>query len=101
MVYDLTQFNSTNARTNLDLVEGVNAASGGLFFVLILFAIFLISFIMIRKSGYEGSDTFVASSFITMCFGGLLFVGGLLDWYYVGVCFSIFIISLVIKFVSK
>lgn len=100
MVYDLTQFNSTNARTNSDLVEAVNAASGGLFIVLILFTILIVTFIISRKAGLDGIDGFIVSSFITMIIGGVLFLRQLLDWYYVAVCFSIFILSLIVKFLS-
>lgn len=100
MTYDLTLFNSTNARTNLQLVTGVNSASSGLLGVLIFFTLYLVFFIMFRKAGLDGVDNFIASSFITTGFGVLLFLVGILDWSMLAISFSIMIISLIIKFVK-
>lgn len=98
MTYDLTLFNSTNARTNLDLVEGVNTASGGLFIVMLLFVIYLILFITLNKAGLDMIDNLIATSFLTSAIGVVLFLAQLLDWSYIMIPFSIFLLSLIVKF---
>lgn len=101
MVYDLDQFNSTNATTYLDLVQGVNTSSGGLFGILILALIFLAFTSGLRQTGLgEGLDNYIASTFITAVFGGLLFLAGLLTWYYMMLPLSFLIILLMVKFMQ-
>lgn len=101
MVYDLDQFNSTSATTYLDLVQGVNTSSGGLFGVLILALIFLFFTSGLRQTGLgEGLDNYIASTFITGVFGGLLFLAGILTWYYMMLPLSVLIILLMVKFMQ-
>lgn len=101
MSYDLSLFNTTNARTYLDLVEGVNTASGGLFGVLFLVLIFFFFTTGLRQTGLgEGLDNYVASTFITSIFAGLMFLMGILAWSYLMIPVSFLIILLIVKFMQ-
>ncbi len=101
MAYDLTQFNTTNARTYLDLVSAVNTASGGLFGLLIVVVVFAFFLVAFRGAGYDfGIDNFLASSLVTSAIAGLLFLTGLVAWYIVMVPFAVFLILMLIKSMS-
>lgn len=101
MVYDLTQFNSTNARTYLDMTVAVNTASGGVFGALLLFLIFFFFLVVFNKQGYSfGVDNFIASSFLTTIFGVLLFLLGLVAWFMLMIPISLLIILFIIKFIE-
>ena len=99
--YDLTLLNSTNARTYLDLVEAVNTSSSGLFGILMLALIFFVFTTGLRQTGLgEGLDNYLASSFLTSIFAGLLFLMGLLSWMYLMIPISLLIVLLMVKFMQ-
>lgn len=98
MAYDLNQFNSTNATTLLDLTTAVNTSSGGIFGIMILVLVFFSLVVGLRQSGVgEGLDNYVASSFITSIIAGMLFLIGLLAWYYMMLPLSLLILLLIVR----
>lgn len=98
MAYDLDAFNSTNAKTMLDLTTAVNTASGGIFGVIMLALIFFFFTTGLRVTGVgEGIDNYIASSFLTSVFAGLMFLMGILTWYYMMLPLSLLIILLIVK----
>ena len=101
MAYDLNQLNSTSATNYLDLVQAVNTSSGGLYGILILALIFFAFTAGLRQTGLgDGLDNYIASVFITSVFGGLLFLIGILTWYYMMLPLSVLIILLMVKFMQ-
>lgn len=99
--YNLDVFNSTNATNYYDLTVAVNTASGGVYGMLLLFAIFIFFLIGFRNSGLDfGIDNWLYSSFITTVFAVLFFIINLIAWYVVMIPFGLMIIVLIIKFFS-
>lgn len=76
MTYNLTSLQ--NVSNPLQVVQIVNAASNQWFGVLVLLAIFIMSFMLFKKE--DSYLDFMAASFITSIVGGLMFFAGLLTW---------------------
>lgn len=101
MAYNLDLFNSTNATNYYHLTTAVNTASGGVYGMLLLFSIFIFFLVSFRGAGLDfGLENWMYSSFMTIVFGVLLFLMGLVAWYVVMMPVSLLIIVLIIKFFS-
>ena len=101
MAYNLDVFNSTNTTNYYQLTLQVNNASGGVYGMLLMFAIFIFFLVSFRNSGLDfGLDNWIYSSFLTLVFGVLLFLMGLIAWYVVMIPFGLLIITLIVKFFS-
>lgn len=85
--YNDTFINSSN--TLLELVEGVNTESSGLLSVMLLFTLFVVSFIVFKR--YDTMVTAIVSAFITSIVGIILWAMGLISW-------AVIIIPIVILF---
>ena len=99
MPYNLDAFNSTNATNYYHLTVAVNNASGGVYGMLLMFVIFIFFLVSFRSSGLDfGLDNWIYSSFLTLVFGVLLFLMGIVVWYVVMIPFGLLIITLIVKF---
>lgn len=99
MSYDLDVFNSTNTTNYYQLTLQVNNASGGVYGMLLMFVIFIFFLVSFRNSGLDfGLDNWIYSSFLTLVFGVLLFLMGIVVWYVVMIPFGLLIITLIVKF---
>ena len=79
MTYNLTFMDEV---TNpLSMVSGVNTASGGLLFILVLFFFWIVFFIAFGE--FSLKDRFLASSFVTTIAAALLLGAGLVEWWIV------------------
>lgn len=91
MTYNTTLLeNGTNP---VEIVEGINIASGGILMPLILLAVFVISLIVFKN--YETRVALVTSSLVTTFLAGLMLgLGWLPIMFFVG-SLAIFMLSLV------
>jgi len=77
MSYNLTFMdNSTGA---LDIMQGVNTASGGWLFGLLLFFLWMLIFIVF--SDRDIKTVLLGSSFVTSIAGGMLLGANLIEWW--------------------
>lgn len=83
MAYDLPT-NETSAGI-LNLFEYVNKVSDGMFFVLVMFAIFVIVFISLKD--YTSSRAFTGAAFLNMILAIMMRTLGLIDniWMYLSI----------------
>jgi fucose permease len=92
-MYNLS--NITNATNYMEIIEGVNQVSGGYYATFFLVALFLITFISLRR--YDAKDVFLVSSFIT-CIVAILFkFANLVGWPVLSICIIAVVGSLIAK----
>lgn len=96
MTYNLTNY--TSADNLLEIAVATNGLSGGLFFVIVLGLVFLISFVSMKN--YPAKDAFLSSSFLSLVAGAVLWAVELLPEQYLLGFFVLFIISLVVHRLS-
>lgn len=75
MVYNLTNF--TASRTLIDIAAFNNEITGGWFFILLLFSIYMVSFISMK--GFRTEKALLAASFIGFLSGTILSVLNLVN----------------------
>lgn len=91
--YNLSFMDNT---TNIvQIATGVNDASNGWLFGLILFMLWLLIFMVFKN--YDQKGVWVGSSFIVSLAGGALFGAGLLEWWVLILPVVVLMISIIIK----
>jgi hypothetical protein len=77
MAYNIT--NITEANTYPEIIKATNELTGGLYAALILFALFMIVFIVFKN--HETKAVFVGNSFFVSVVAALMFFGGFIPWH--------------------
>lgn len=77
MSYNLT--NITEANSYIEIVEGVNDLTGGLYINVVLLIIFFAVFIIFKN--FNTKAVFVADSFLVSVVAALAFFAGLCSWH--------------------
>jgi len=90
--YDVT--NITNATNFADTFITTNTMTGGGFAAFILFAIFIMAFLAMKR--YDTRDVFVVSSFITLLIGGIFFFYSVIGWGIFGTLLGLQAISILV-----
>lgn len=93
MVYNLTNFTGSNNLFELSVAS--NDLTGGLFFVLVVALIFVISFVSMKR--FPAGSAFVSASFITFVLSTVLWVVGLVPVYVLVVVFVLLLLSVSAK----
>lgn len=90
--YNLT--NISEANTYVEIVEATNQITGGLYFAVILFAVFLIVFMIFKKQ--DTLVVFIGDSFLVSVMAALFFFAGFIPWYMLMIPVIMFIASIAI-----
>ena len=88
-IYNLTNY--TNATNLLELGVATNQLTGGLFFVVVLVLILIISFVAMKR--YSTEQAMVSSTFITFLLGAILWMTELISDKVMIVFFIFFVLS--------
>lgn len=95
MTYNLT--NVTNATSPPEFVEAMNDASGGLVGIMILTAIFVLSYMGLTRLGVDTQRTSILSFFVTTFFSVMAWALNWIAWEYSIVPVILFFISIAVS----
>lgn len=78
MVYNLTAVD--NADNMIEILAGINTASGGLVGGFIVFSVFALCFITFKRMEDDTLETFLVSSTLTSVTSVILWAAGVVTW---------------------
>jgi len=94
MSYNMNFLGTSN--NLMELVSGVNTATGGIIGLMFLAVLYLILIASFRS--YDTDRVFIISGFITSIVASLFFFAGMVAWWVVMVFIILLLISLIIHF---
>jgi len=93
MSYNLSFMDNTTSI--MGIAEGVNDASGGWLFGLLLIFFYILFFMVF--SDFDTKNVFLADSFIITIIAGALFGAGFINGVILGIPAALFVISIIVK----
>lgn len=87
------------SETVYDLATYANDATDGMLFALMLFAVFFVMLLAVRRTGFEMA--LLSAGFVCMTIGGVLAYAGFVSMYVVVIFMGITIFSALYMFIAK